>query len=114
MYSSSTRDTLPSGRSSAWNSSMPACLATASAAAFRSPVSIIVLALHSFFSEASAAGVPGFISSDITIYPAYFPSTAQCTTVPAESTAGTGIFSRSIRRWLPTRAVLPPTCARTP
>ena len=73
---SSTFSTFPAGSNSLYTSSIPNSEATCSATAPASPVSIIVFSIPAALSEAIASLAPGFITSEITICPAYSPSTA--------------------------------------
>ena len=80
--SSSTLATLSAGSSSAWTSSIPRSAATCSATFRESPVSMTVFSTPERFSARTASLACGFSMSEITICPAYLPSTAMWMIVP--------------------------------
>ena len=72
----STQLTLSAGSSSLCTSSNFNSPATCSATVLLSPVSITHFFTPEFFRDAMASFAPSLITSEIRMYPAYFPSTA--------------------------------------
>ena len=81
--SRSTCRTLSAGSSWLWTSSTPSWDATCRAAASASPVSITVFSTPSAFRPRMAWAACSLTTSPRRIHPAYTPSTATYTTVPA-------------------------------
>jgi hypothetical protein len=112
--SSSTASTLPAGSSSAWKVSIPSFSATSRATSFRSPVSITVFLTPSFFRAAIAEALSSLMRSLITMWPAYFPSTATWIMVPGRWQSCHFAPMLSIIFEFPTQTLRPSTFARMP
>ena len=110
----STSATLSAGSSSARTSSTPSPAATSSATRCASPVSMTVFFTPHFFSAATASAACGFGTSEITIWPAYFPSIAIWMTVPALRHSIGSMPRRCMSFVLPAATVCPSTTAVTP
>ena len=88
----STSSTLSPGRSSLLTSSTPSSLPTASATFFASPVSITTFSTPAALRPRMASFAFGLTTSDMRIYPAYFPSTATWISVPTDVGTAACIF----------------------
>ena len=110
----STSSTLSPGRSSLLTSSTPSSLPTASATFLASPVSMTTFSTPAALRPLMASFAFGLTTSDMSIYPAYFPSTATWISVPTDAGTAASIFIFFMSLTFPAATSCPSTTADTP